>query len=488
MKRPSLLIPFFVLAFLFTSCSKEDDLVAEEQEEQLEKTRNLEVEDFIYRAMNDYYLYKAEVPELADNYFSGSSAKNQFLGSFDSPTELYEGVQASHDKFSFMTDDYVALENMFRGVSKSNGMEYVLGKITGTNNVFGIVRYVVPGSSADKKGIKRGNAFTEIDGKQLTTSNYQQLLGADSYDLRISRITDDGNGNSIGATEVTVRLVKEEFTENPVLVSKVLEIEDKRIGYIMYNGFTRDFDDELNAAFAELKAQMVTNLILDLRYNSGGDVESATDLASMITGQFEGQVFMQEQWNEKWQKLYETHRPEWLVNKFNTEIRTKETINSLFLDRIYILTTGSSASASELIINGLEPYIDVVQIGTNTAGKFQASTTLYDGEDFKREKATENHTYAVQPLILKSANAQGKSDYIDGLTPDIELPESISNYGILGDPSEPLLKAAINEILNRPQDQEASAMAKRASREFKIIGESQMTAPNYQRMYIDKAP
>ncbi|NJW54381.1 S41 family peptidase, partial [Salinimicrobium oceani] len=236
-------------------------------------------------------------------------------------------------------------------------------------------------------------------------------------------------------TDKTATLTHSKYTANPVQLVKTIDMDGTKIGYLMYNSFIDDFDDELNSAFAQLKSEGVTELVLDLRYNGGGSVESAVDLASMITGQFEGQIFMKEQWNEKYQNYFEKNDPESLINRFNKTIRTGETINSLNLSRVYILTTNASASASELVINGLAPYIDVVQVGETTTGKFQASVTLYDSDDFGKEGASKNHTYAIQPLVLKSANAQGKSDYVDGLTPDVSKNEDISNLGILGEPT-----------------------------------------------------
>jgi C-terminal processing protease CtpA/Prc len=285
-------------------------------------------------------------------------------------------------------------------------------------------------------------------------------------------------------TDQTVSLTSVEYTENPVLISKVLEVEGINVGYIMYNSFTGNFDSELNAAFTDLKAQGVQELVLDLRYNGGGSVESAVDLASMITGQFEGEIFMKEQWNAKYQQAWD---PESYINRFNNKIRTGEAISSLGLGKVYVLTSRRSASASELVINGLDPYIDVVQVGTNTTGKFQASVTLYDSSNFGRENANPNHTYAIQPLVLKSVNSAGVSDYINGLAPDITKKEDLRDYGTLGDPSEPLLKAALNDILGISQEQTTATM-KRAEENFRTFGESEMFDPTYQKMYIEKLP
>ena len=122
-------------------------------------------------------------------------------------------------------------------------------------------------------------------------------------------------------------------------------------------------------------------------------------------------------------------------------------LNSLNLDRVFILATRSSASASELVINSLDPYINVVHIGTNTSGKYQASRTVYDSEDFGRDGADPTHTYAMQPLVYKTININGVTDYFNGLTPDIELGEQFTNMGVLGDIDEPLLAEAISQII-----------------------------------------
>src|SRR5690606_21140038 len=149
-------------------------------------------------------------------------------------------------------------------------------------------------------------------------------------------------------------------------------------------------------------------------------VNTAIWLASMITGQFTGELFVREQWNDAIQAELEANNPDALLNLFtdemvkrntNNEITFQQSINHVNLNRLYVITTGSTASASELIINGLDPYINVVKIGTTTIGKYQASTTLYDSPNFGRNNANPRHTYAVQPLIYKSINSVGFTDF-----------------------------------------------------------------------------
>ncbi|HJN53732.1 MAG TPA: carboxyl-terminal protease, partial [Flavobacteriaceae bacterium] len=92
------------------------------------------------------------------------------------------------------------------------------------------------------------------------------------------------------------------------------------------------------------------------------------------------------------------------------------------------------------------PYIDVIHIGTNTYGKYQASVTLYDSESFTLEGVNPNHTYALQPLVLKTLNSLGNTDYFNGLTPDIILEENTVNLGVLGNVNEPLLALSLQQI------------------------------------------
>ncbi|TDN86346.1 C-terminal processing protease CtpA/Prc [Salegentibacter sp. 24] len=476
-------------AFCLTSCEKDDealnDTVSEtEKNSKTEQASEYEVEQFIHKGMNELYLYKSEVPELADSYFVKDSERNEFLASFGSPKKLFDAILFSQDRFSFITDDYISLEERFEGISSSTaGMKYGLGQISGTDNIFGFLQYIIPGTSAHESGLTRGTVFTEVDGVKLTMDNFSALLDKNSLSINLGEIQ---NG-AIVMSDKTITLHHSQYTANPVHIAKTLNVEGQKVGYLMYNSFVADFDDELNAAFGQFKAEGVTALILDLRYNGGGSVESAVDLASMITGQFEGEVFMKEHWNKNYQDHFEKNNPERLVNRFNPEIRTTEAINSLHLSRVYVLTSGKTASASKLVINGLEPYINVIQIGETTTGKFQASVTLYDSPDFSRNGANENHKYAIQPLVFKSSNVEGKSDYVNGLPPDVVYAENLNELGVLGETSEPLLKAALNHLLGKAQETK-TASDKRTSEKFKTIGESGMNSPIYQKMFTDKLP
>ncbi len=483
MKIYKLLILTLLFGGFFTSCSKDgnDTLAPVSTGKDTSAIRDLTVEHFIYRGMNNIYLYKANIPQLADNYFATQSEKDAFLSSFATPEKLfYDGlVDSKNDRFSFLVDDYVYLENLFSGITKTSGMHYGLMRYSsGSSEIFGYVRYVEHGSPAEEAGLKRGDIFTEIDGKQLTDTNYSDLLGSDSFTLSLANI----DGNTISKNGETVSLTKVQFNSNPVYIAKTLDDNGTKVGYLKYNAFVADYDPQLNDAFAQFKADGITQLVLDLRYNGGGSVRTATDLAAMITGQFAGKIFTKEEWNADYEAYFEQNKPERLLNKFNTSLSTGEAINSLNLSKVYILTSSGTASASELVINGLKPYIDVVQIGETTTGKFQASVTLYDSPNFGRQNANPNHTYAIQPLVLKSSNANGVTDYVNGLAPTIPLQEDIRNLGTLGDPNEPLLKVALDDIAGNHRAIDNNFKT------YPYIGESGMHEPIYQKMYIDKLP
>ncbi len=462
MKYLKYLVMFLLFVSLLTGCFDDNDDVP-----QISTT--LDINDFIWKGMNIFYLYKDDVADLANDRFSSDQEYTDFLRGFSSPEGIFEALQSSVDDFSFLVDDYIALEQAFDGITRNNGMEFGLVRYPNSDtNVFGYVRYVLPDTDATAKGIKRGDIFNTIDGTQITDQNFSQLLNPESYTIGLATF----DGTDVTPTGETVSLNKIQYTENPVFISKTIDVGGNPVGYLMYNSFTADFDGQLNTAFANFKSDNITDLVLDLRYNGGGSVTSAIDLSSMITGQFNGSVFTTEEWNAERQEQFGG------TNLFDNQIRTGDAINSLELSRIYILTTRSSASASELVINGLDPYVNVIQIGSTTRGKFQASITLYDSDNYGRQGADPGHTYAIQPLVLRSINSVGFTDYFDGFTPEVLVEEDFSNLGILGDENEPLLKAALDNILGTRNSSKYNTL------QLQSIGNSKMFMPNYEKMYV----
>lgn len=424
------------VSLFFQACEDVDDKVS------------LPIQDFIWKGLNLYYYWQADVPNLSDDRFASQGELNSFLSQFNSPENLFESLLFQpdvSDKFSVIFSDYVALEQALSGTSKTNGLDFELRAKPGSaTEVFGWVRYVLPNTDAAIKNIPRGAIFYAVNGTTLTRDNFRSLLAPTTYTLNFANF----DGGVISPNGTSVSLTKAEYSENPVYNVSTFQLDDKKVGYVMYNGFFTNFESQLNQAFTQFSSEGVTHLIVDLRYNSGGSVATATRLASMITGGFNGQIFAKQQWNNKVQSFFNSSNPERLLNRFTNTLNNGSSISSLNLNKVYILTSKVSASASELLINGLKPYINVVQIGETTVGKNVGSVTLYDSPDFTKNNLNPNHRYAMQPIVLKILNKDDFGDYQNGLVPNVSFSEDLGNLGEIGTTTDPFLQFTLTFISN----------------------------------------
>ena len=463
--KKSLIAGLLVLLFFIPlGCSDMDDNAV---------PSSLQVKDFVWKGLNLYYLWQADVPNLADNRFANQSELNEFLTTYSTPEDLFNGLRVPNtiDKYSVIFNDYSVLEGLLSGNTLNNGMDYGLRYKTGsTTDMYGWVRYIIPNSDASTKAIYRGNIFFAINGTPLTIDNYKTLLANNTYTVNFA----DYDGGAITPNGQSVSLTKTNLAENPILLSTVINQGTHNIGYLMYNGFYSSYDGQLNTVFGSFQSQNVTDLVIDLRYNSGGSINTATKLASMITGQFTGQVFAKQQWNAKAQSYYLSNNPGSLENKFMGGL------NSLQLNKVYILTSKSSASASELLINCLKPFINVVQIGDVTTGKNVGSITLYDSPNFGKSNVNPSHKYAMQPIVLKIVNKDNFGDYTSGISPTTLFQEDASSLGVLGNNDEPLLNIAINQITGSGKISSQVPLA--TARNFT---DSKSINPLLSEMYLD---
>jgi len=227
----------------------------------------------------------------------------------------------------------------------------------------------------------------------------------------------------------------------------VIHTNDKKIGYYIYNFFAsgtttnkEKYDDEMDAIFADFKSQGITDLILDLRFNSGGSEVSANNLASLIAPGINGSsVFFKRQYNEKITSeiMQDPSADEFLVSRFQE--KGNNIGNQLVNSTVYVLTSSRTASASELIINGLRPYMNVVLIGDVTYGKNVGSVSLYAENDPKNK-------WGMQPIIVKAFNSLDQSDYSAGFNPDLENKDNNLFIFPLGDLRESMLAQTLGYI------------------------------------------
>ncbi len=450
MKRIKFYLLSAVAVLSVTSCF-------EDRDDNLAATSN--INDFVWKAMNAYYLFNENVPDLSndrfginaiDNRFGSTEEYSNYLNGFSSPEDIFNSLlfqPGVSDRFSRIEPNFFDLIQQQQGTSLSNGIEFNLYFIPGSSTeIFGVITLVLNNSVADNAGLQRGQIFRAVDGVNLNLDNRINLLSQDVYTLNFADYNDNGtpevSDDSIVPNAQSTELTKEPYTENPIHRSEVININGQTIGYLAYNGFNNNFINELNAAFGQFQSSNIQHLVLDLRYNGGGVIQTAADLGSMITGQFNGQVFSKAFFNNN---QLEQDRD----FNFSNSLTNGSTINSLNLNKVYVLTTNQrTASASELVINSLKPYIEVVQIGENTVGKTEINRLVFDSPDFQPgQEVNPTHTYALIPLIGNSSNRDDELVPADGLTPDIQLSESPRNFGILGDVNEPLLAAAIADIL-----------------------------------------
>ena len=477
--------PTLVIVILFTliSCSR-TELAPD----------NVQIQSFIWRGLNAYYLWQEKVPDLSDRKFNNDHEFYSYLEGFSDPknffynTLLYlpnEYPKDPNRTYSWIVDDYIALEQSFQNIRLTSGMKIRDAFYSdNSGNYYVYVYDVVKGSDADSKGVTRGMIITEVNGTKLTTSNIGSLFGNNTFTIHLA---DYNMGNPV-TNGNTITLTKSQVTENPVKEAKVITNGTKKIGYLLYNQFSTPFDGDLNAAFANFKSENITDLIVDLRYNGGGSVKTAVYLGSMITGQFNGELFAKEVWNSK---VIAAFNPSSFINNFTNQIENKnsngtiilnEAINSVGLNSVYFIVSEGTASASELVINALKPYIDVKIVGTQTYGKHVGSITLYDSENFSRngEKLNTSHTWAMQPIVLEIQNKNGENKP-EGFIPDVILDENPGNLGVLGDETEPLLERTIQYIVTGSR----GISSTKSGLKTPSFWNSSMNYPDYNSMYVD---
>ena len=347
---------------------------------------------------NEWYLWYESIPAVD-------------LTTIKTPDEYISKVHYIKDKWSFtMTyTDMVAL--------LQNGETKGWGAGLGFDNQDNLrVLFVYDNSSMGKAGVKRGWQIKAMNGKTIASMSDAEVNAAlDNTGNTFVFIKNDGS-------EMTTQLTQGNITINSVQYSTIYQRGNKKIGYLVFSDFLGSSVKELNVAFDAFSREGVTDMILDLRYNGGGTLDCADSLIAMLAGKpHMGKVYNTLTYNNK--------HVRW---GYQSLIGLKS--NSIQPDKIVMITTSSTASASELVISGLKPYMNMKLIGSTTHGKpvgmdIQADTKL---------------NIAVAPISFRNVNSQGYSDYFDGIPVDFAIRDNVTQDW--GDLSDACLTAALNYI------------------------------------------
>lgn len=418
------------------------------------------VNGWIYENMEIYYLWNDKLSK-SPNY---SLNPKKF---FDSILYKYnKNTNPQGDRFSWIQEDYQELLNSLSGVASHEiGFEYIfIAANEERTQYYALVLYPRKGSDAHAKGITRGTFVTQVNGQNITPDNYRSVFGGTGTKTLSTAKWELNSENQYRLADTGTVSVQmhSNFAENPIYLDSVYTVGDKKIGYLAYNFFAPDkgdksysYDKQLMNTLGNIKAKGASEMVLDLRYNGGGSVSTAVALASaLVQNRSTNNVLVTSQYNaivhnallkeegKDYNKVY-------FIDKISTD-KTTIDVPSLNLPKLYVLVTGWSASASELIINGLKPYMDVILIGETTYGKNVGSISLYEKNDAKNK-------WGMQPIVVRYANSLGNSDFTAGFAPNYEVDEFDELRLVkFGDSSDPLLGKALSLITGQTMTSRAA--------------------------------
>lgn len=361
--------------------------------------------NFVRDVLEEYYLWYRELPD-----------ENPAL--YPSPEAYLEAVRFRPLDNSFSHIAPKATTEAFYSNSQFVGIGFTQKLLSLTELR---IAQVFPQSPASEAGLRRGDYLVAVNGKPVSELLANGQLGSELGPNTIGYAV-DLSWRTLAGEELRARVVKRPVTIPTVSQTVVFEDRGLPVGYVHFRNFVEPSIGALDQAFTEFRHRGVVDLILDLRYNGGGLIDVAQHLASLIGGmRTHTQVFVEYVHNDK-----QTSR--------NQKVRFEDPSAALDVPRVVIISSEASASASELVINGLEPFIPVTLVGRRTFGK---PVGQYGFEFCEK---------VFFPVSFKSVNALGQGDFYHGLLVDCPMRDGLNRP--LGHPEEARLAEALYFLRN----------------------------------------
>ena len=407
---------------------------------------------FIVEGVHTYYLWENET-----DWKKYENRKT--YAAYTDHDMLFDQLIYQDDNWSMLTDDIDDLGKQFEGVSTTFGYTLKFYRLSASSDtVIAVVLFTSPDSPAATAGLKRGDVIIEMNDDVITEKNYLDLYYASSLRVRCGEIVieDDGKTKTIHPLPETMSINAVEMYENPIVSHRIIEKEGKKIGYLCYTGYQQQSEGELFQLFGQFKSDGVQDVVLDLRYNPGGFARTALILSSILAPETtvrNKSVYLEHHYNELITKYYKEKK--YALNEIFTDtLRFNGTLFDLLsvnmnLSRLYVLTSNRTASASEATMVGLDPYLELIQIGETTSGKY-CGGILLSPEDLYDEKYSDYYesfsNWGMYIMIYRYANIKGITSFTGGLVPDIQAVENDFDLKPFGDGDDPLLGRALAHI------------------------------------------
>ncbi len=375
-----------------------------------------EANEQLFDYLQQTYLWNNELPETYDP----NSAPDMFTA--------MDQLRVAQDRFSFVLTE----EDYQSNFVASKFFGYGFGHSINQDNSGLTIRYAYEAGSAWQNGLRRGDTIIQV-GNELISDLIPKVQANQISWSDVFGPNEDGYTIAVGFKKPSGQIINAEFSKSELVANTVMATETKQltidnqtknVGYLVFDSFRDVSVDELNNAFDKLATDQVDEMVLDLRYNSGGLIRVANQLSSQISGDnVIGEIFLQYIYNDNLSTNNENNQVLFSIG---------QGLSKLNLDNLVVLTTQASCSASELVINALSPFVDVTVVGDRTCGKPIGMNP------------TEICDHRVFAINFETVNALGEGRYFDGLPAKCSAVDRI--VGDWGDVNDPLLAEGLHYL------------------------------------------